>query len=215
MDIQKKIAVVGSCFLGFLFLCGFQKQESDTPVDPCLESTCRDVPLRENLNAIHVPTKYVRGIVGGFEQGAGIAGGVRLTTADAIPHLQLRASALTSSKHDRRFDLEAVSNPGGSRNHADVWFSYMQRQNNFYGIGPLAIGKIKTSFATDQRSYQGSFHRDITDHLQGGVYVQVMNSHSGPGNSTTASLITESFSGAPDQPIERWLPGCASTTQSL
>src|SRR5204863_3094984 len=85
----------------------------------------------------------------------------------------------------------------------------------FYGIGPLTPNKVKTSFATDQRSYQGSFHRDITDHLQGGVYVQVMNSHSGPGNSTTASLITESFSGAPDQPIERWLPGFASTTQIL
>ena len=82
---------------------------------PCLKSTCRDVPLRENLTAIDLRTKdlgtkYVRGIVGGFEQGAGIAGGVQFTTADAIPHLELRAAALTSTKLDRRLDLEGVLN---------------------------------------------------------------------------------------------------------
>ena len=52
----------------------------------------------------------MRGIVGGFEQGAGIAGGVQLTTADAIPHLELRAAALTSTTLYRRFDLEGVIN---------------------------------------------------------------------------------------------------------
>ena len=133
----------------------------------------------------------------------------------AIPHLELRAAALTSTSFDRRFDLEGVFNFAGNRNHADVWFSYMQRQNDFFGIGPLTSNEIKTSFATDQRSYQGSLYRDIADHLQGGVYTQVMNSHSGPGNNTKDALITESFSGTPDQPIERWIPGFLSTTQIL
>ena len=109
--------MLGSCFIGLLFLFGFQspvavgqpyQQESDKQVNPCLESTCRDVPLRETLTAIELRTKdlrtkYVRGIVGGFQQGSGIAGGVRLTTADAIPHLELRAAALTSTTLDRRF----------------------------------------------------------------------------------------------------------------
>jgi hypothetical protein len=227
--VRKKNLVLGSCSIGLLFFCGFRspdifgqspEQESDTQVNACLKSTCRDVPLRENLTAFDLRekdlgAKYVRGIVGGFEQGAGIAGGVQFTTADAIPHLELRATALTSAKFDRRFDLEGVFNIAGNRNHADVWFSYMQRQNDFFGIGPLTSNEIKTSFATDQRSYQGSLYRDIADHLQSGVYTQVMNSHSGPGNSNKDPLITESFSGTPDQPIEEWIPGFLSTTQIL
>jgi hypothetical protein len=83
----------------------------------------------------------------------------------------------------------------------------MQRQTDFFGIGPLSSSQMKTSFATDQRSYQGSLYRDIGGHLQGGVYTQVMNSHSGPGNNTNDEPITESFSGTPHQPVESWIPG--------
>src|SRR5438067_2095098 len=48
--LRKKLMVLGSCFIGFVFLCGFQ--EPDKQANPCLQSTCRDVPLRENLSAI-------------------------------------------------------------------------------------------------------------------------------------------------------------------
>ena len=58
-------------------------------------------------------------------------------------HLELRAAALTSTKFDRRFDLEGVFNIAGTRNHADVWFSYMQRQTDFFGIGPLSPTRSK------------------------------------------------------------------------
>jgi hypothetical protein len=227
--VRKKSLVLGSCSIGLLFLCGFQspvavgkspQQQSDTQVDPCLKSTCRDVPLRENLTAFDLRekdlgTNHVRGIFGGFEQGAGIAGGVQFTTADAIPHLELRAAALTSTSLYRRMDLEGVLTFAGSRNHADVWFSYLQRQNDFFGIGPRTSDENRTSFATDQRSYQGSLYRDIAKHLQGGVYTQIMNSHSGLGNSKTDPLVTKSFSGTPAQPIGRWIPGFLSTTQIL
>jgi hypothetical protein len=207
--------MLGSCLMGFLFLSGFQssvavsqapQQEPDKQVDPCLKSTCREVPLQENLTAIGLPGKHVRGIIGGFEQGAGIAGGVQFTTADAIPNVELRAAALTSTGLYRRFDLEGVFKIAGTRNHADVWFSYMQRQNDFFGIGPLTSNKI-TTFATDQRSYQGSLYRDFAPHLQGGIYTQVMNSHSGRGNSEEDPSATESFS--------EWIPGLLSTTQIL
>jgi Omp85 superfamily domain len=226
--VQKKSLCIASCFIGLLLLCGFRRpaagqqsqQESDTPVDRCLKSTCRDVPLRENLIAIDLRTKdlgtkYVRGIVGGFEQGSGIAGGVQFTTAQAIPHLEMRAAALTSTSFDERLDLEGVITFAGTRNHADAWFSYMQRQTDFFGIGPLSSSRIRTSFATDQRSYQGSLYRDIGGHLQGGVYTQLMNSHSGPGNNTNDEPITDSFSGTPHQPLESWIPGFLSTTQIL
>jgi hypothetical protein len=107
-------------------------------------------------------TKYMRGIIGGFEQGAGIGGGVQLTSADAIPGLELRANALTSSKFYKRFDLESFfPNIGGSRNHADAWFSYMHRESDFFGIGPRISSDLKTNFATEQRSYQGSLYRDL------------------------------------------------------
>ena len=226
--MQKKNLCFASYFIGLLLLCGFRspavaqqsQQESDTPVDPCLKSTCRDVPLRENLSAIDLRTKdlgtkYVRGIVGGFAQGSGIAGGVQFTTAHAIPYLEMRAAALTSSSFDRRLDLEGVINFAGTRNHADAWFSYMQRQTDFFGIGPVSSSQMKTSFATDQRSYQGSIYRDFSGHLRGGVYTQVMNSHSGPGDNINDEPITARFSGTRNQPAESWIPGFLSTTQIL
>jgi len=222
---MRKIPLLGLRSLGFLLLCGFQslaatpqlpQQEPDKEVDPCLASTCRSAPFRENLSAIGkkgLGTKYLRGIFGGFAQGAGIAGGVQFTTADAIPHMELRAAALTSTGLDRRLDLESVFTFAGDRNHADVWFSYMQRQNNFYGIGPRTSDTTQTSFATDQRSYQGSLYRDIAQHFQGGVYAQVMNSHSGLGKNKKDPPITDTFSATPAPSIGQWTPGLLSTTQ--
>ena len=167
--MSKQALVFASCSLGILFLCGFSEFEpaclaqSSRALDPppqqdpavtlpvekdaearrCLESTCRNAPLREKLTAINLGTKRVRGIVGGFEQGAGIGGGVQLSSADTIPSLELRATALASSRRYRRFDLEGyVPNIRGSRNHADVWFSYMQRQNDFFGIGPQTSNEL-------------------------------------------------------------------------
>src|SRR3954470_4934480 len=98
--VLRKTLVFSSC-LGLLFIFRFSspaavaqpvQQETVKPVNHCLESTCRDVPIRENLAAIDLSdeepgTTHTRAIVGGFEQGAGIAGGMQFTTADAIPHL--------------------------------------------------------------------------------------------------------------------------------
>ena len=157
--MQRKSLCIASCFMGLLFLCGFQgpaageqfNRNRTSRSTACLESTCRDVPVRENLTAIDLRTeksgtKYLRGIVGGFEQGAGIAGGVQFTTADAIPYLELRAAALTSTTFVRRLDLEGVFSFAGRRNHADVWFSYMQRQTDFFGIGPLTSSQMQNQF---------------------------------------------------------------------
>ena len=120
---------------------------TDKDAERCLESTCRQAPIRETLTAIKLNTTYARAIVGGFEQKAGIGGGVQLTSANAIPALEFRATALTSTLLYRRFDLEAFfPNIGGSRNHADVWVSYQQRETDFFGIGPCPAD-LKTRFA--------------------------------------------------------------------
>jgi outer membrane protein assembly factor BamA len=181
----------------------------------CLESTCRNVPRREELTAINL-TKYLRGIVGGFEQGAGIAGGVQLTSADTIPAVELRTTVLSSSRFYRRFDAEAyLPNIRGSRNHANVWFSYSWRESDFFGIGPRLSGDLKTNFALEQRSYQGSFYRDLTDHLQAGVYAGFTNSRSSRSNANSDTPIGENFSSAPDQPVGQWIPGFVSNTKIL
>jgi hypothetical protein len=224
--VRTRIWVFGANCIGLLFLLGFHsplavgqaaQAESDEQSHRCLKSTCREVPLREELTAFDLRqndlgTDHVRGIFGGFAQGAGTAGGVQLTTARTIPHVELRAAALISTKLNRRLDLEGLFNIAGSRNHADVWFSYMQRENDFFGIGPVTSDQSKTTFDTDQRSYQASLYRDIAGHLHGGVYGQVMNSHSGPANSE-GEPISQSFSGTPAQSIERWIPGLLSATQ--
>src|SRR5678816_3041618 len=170
MIFRKVVSLLGLYSTAALLLCGVHAsaasgqsppEPSDSPSDPCLESTCRSVPLRENLTAIDLHAKslnqpYVRlkGIVGGFAQGSGIAGGAQVTTANAIPHLQLRANFLVSTVLDRRFDLEAVLNTNGNRNHVDAWFTYMKRSNDFFGIGPGSSDVFKNYFDTDQRSYQ-------------------------------------------------------------
>src|SRR3954466_11609664 len=86
-----------------------QSSPSDLP-DPesqrCLESTCRSVPLRETL--VILGSKNIRGVFGGFEQGAGFGGGVQFTSGEAISNLKLRANVWVSSWLDHRADREAV-----------------------------------------------------------------------------------------------------------
>ena len=145
--------------------------------------------------AIHLRTKYMRGIVGGFEQGAGIAGGVQLTSADAIPgfgapnHRPDIEPVLSTFRRSKRY----LPNIRGSRNHADVWFSYMRRESDFFGIGPRISEDLKTNFAIEQRSYQGSLYRDLADHFQGGVYAGLTNSHSSGGKANTTHRSARAF----------------------
>src|SRR4029453_8120575 len=87
--VRKQALMFASCSLWVLFLsapaCLAQSavaldkpSQQEERMKSCLESTCRNVPLREKLTAINLSKRYVRGIFGGFEQGAGIAGGVQL-----------------------------------------------------------------------------------------------------------------------------------------
>src|SRR6185295_17904350 len=121
----KKIARVcasGICALLFIQVIqvGLAQDSED---EGCLKSTCRSVPLHERLSVIG--TGHIRGVVGGFEQGAGIGGGVQFTSKALIPSVTARANILVSSKLSRRGDLELfVPNFWSSKNHADAWFSY-------------------------------------------------------------------------------------------
>jgi hypothetical protein len=182
----------------------------------CLESTCRQVPVRETLTAINLKTPYARAIVGGFEQGAGIAGGAQLTSASAIRGLELRATVLTSTQFYRRFDAGVFfPSVGGSRNHADVWFSYLQRDTDFFGIGPQSSIDLESQFASRRRSVQGAFYRDLTDRVQGGVYAQVMATETSLALDGADVSIDERFSSTPVPPLDRWIPGLGLNTDVL
>ena len=167
-----------------------EAKASDTDARECLESTCRQVPVRETLTAIGLGTAYVQAIVGGFDQGAGITGGVQLTSADEIPAMQLRVAALTSTAGYLRFDVGAfIPKVGSSRNHADIWASYLQRDVDVFGTSPQTSADLETQFAMTRRSYQGSLSRDLTSDLEGGVYAQVMDSRALLNTSTTTSQV--------------------------
>jgi len=158
--------------------------------------------------------KY-RAILGGFAQGAGIGGGLQATTADTIPHVQVRANFLTSTAVAQRVDVGARFDDNSKRNHVDTWFSYLKRQTGFFGIGSQFSNDEQFTFGLDQRSYQFSFYRDMATHLQTGFFVQATGTRTVPGKNLKKTPITDHFSGDPDVPPEQWIPGFNSTTQIL
>jgi len=178
----------------------------------CLESTCRNIPNREKLTA--VGHGYVRGVVGGFEQGAGIDGGAQFTTNNKIPGITARMNLLTSTRFDRRVDFETfIPAVGSSKNHADAWFSYMRRNTNFFGIGPRMPRDFKTDFGTELRSVQASFSRDLTPFLQVGVYAQFVDTNTFRGRNKTDPPIDASFTTDRTGPVSQWAPGLFENTQ--
>jgi hypothetical protein len=234
--------VFSSCFFGMLLVLGSLEIPSSlgaqTPVaantspDPfsdkslpppeiaappsCVTSTCREAPVREKLSAINIGQKHVRGIVGGFEQGAGIAGGMELTSADTIHHVELRAFALTSTSIYRRFDLgAAIPTIGSDRNHGEIWFGYSRRDTGFLGIGQQSPLNPKAHFALEERSYQGTLTRDVATHLQAGIFSQVASSHATNGKTNGDTPIDQLFSSTPDTPPLDWVPGLLSTAKIL
>ena len=125
---------------------------------------------------------------------------------------------MTSTRLYRRFDLQAFfPNIGGSRNHADVWFSYLDRETDFFGIGPTNSRRTsKPGSPSNGGATRRTIYRDLADHVQGGVYAQVMKTHASPGNDTTGIPIDESFSSTPDEtPVPRWISGFLSNARIL
>ena len=148
----------------------------------------RKVPTRDTLTTIPLRMRYVRAIVGGFEQGAGLGGGVQLTSARALPVVEFRLTALTVTSRARRVDAGVVlPSIGGGRMHADAWVSYLRRDTDYFSDGPPTSLDDATKFTIDRRSLQASVYRDFAKHLQGGVYAQLMKTQSHLGLETTSS----------------------------
>ncbi len=173
-------------------------------VPRCQLDTCRQAPLRERVTPFSLRTPFVRGVLGGFEQGAGIGFGAQVTSAHLLQHVEFRATAFGSTRLYRRLELEAlIPHAGSSRMHAAFRLADLRRDVDFAGIGPRSPATALTRFALAQRSYQGVLTRDLAEHLQGGLYAQRVSAMTSPGTA------------AEDAPaaFDAWLPGFLTRTR--
>ncbi len=178
----------------------------------------RNAPTRDSWNTIDLGSKYLRAVVGGFDQGALIGFGVQLTTADKFRFVEFRATALTSANLYRRFQAEAyLPRVFDEKTHADIWFDYLRRtKDNFFGVGPLIPNTSQTSFDLEQRSYNASLYHGFTERLQVGGYFSVSNSAIYRGQKDKDIPIDRLFSGDPSTvPISQWAPGLLTNTKIL
>jgi len=178
----------------------------------------RNAPTRESWYTIDLGSKYFRGVVGGFEQGATIGLGVQATTADKFRFVEFRVTALTSPNLYRRFEGEAYFPQVFDKNtHADVWFDYLRRtKDNFFGIGPRIPNTSQTNFDVEQRSYNASLYHDFNERLQVGGYFRESNSGTFRGEKDTDIPIDTLFSGDPaTQPVSQWAPGLLTNVKIL
>jgi len=178
----------------------------------------RNGPTRESWYTIDLGTKYARGVVGGFDQGAIIGLGVQATTADLFRFVEFRVTALTSPNLYRRFEGEAYFPRVFDKNtHADVWFDYLRRtKDNFFGIGPRIPNTSQTNFDLEQRSYNASLYHDFNERLQVGGYFRESNSGTFRGDKDTDIPIDTLFSGDPQtQPVSQWAPGLLTNVKIL
>src|SRR4029453_2308996 len=82
-------------------------------------------------------------------------------------------------------------------------------------IGPTTSIDLESQFMSRRRSVQGSFYRDVTDHVQGGVYAQVMATETSLALDGAEVSMDERFSSTPVPPLDRWIPGLGLNTDVL
>jgi hypothetical protein len=178
----------------------------------------RNAPIRDSFFTIDLAGKYIKGVVGGFQQGASLGMGLQFSTADLIKPVEFRAWLLTSPLAYRRFEGEAYIPKVFDKNtHADLWFDYLRRtKDNFFGIGPATPHTSQTDFDVEQRSVNATLYHDFTPHLQLGGYVSVTNSSTYPGQRSGVIPSTDVFSGDPNViPVTLWAPGLQQNTKIL
>src|SRR5262249_10139007 len=138
----------------------------------------RNGPRRDSLNAIEI-TDHINGLVGGFEQGAGLGFGIELTTSKGkeLKGVELYGRALISTRVYRKAEIGA--RVGNDNTHGEVWFGYLRRtRDNFFNIGPRTPDVPETNHQIEQRSYNALFAQKLLKKSEVGVYAQVTNTGS-------------------------------------
>jgi hypothetical protein len=168
----------------------------------------RNAPRRDNLNAIRI-IDHFNGLVGGFEQGAGLGFGIEVTTMSGkeLKGFELYGRALVSTKLYRKAEIGA--RVGNDNTRGEVWFGYLRRtRDNFFNIGPLSPETPETNYAIEQRSFNGLFAQKFTGNSEFGIYAQFRNTGSFRGEEDKDVPIDTLFSGNPAVvPITRFAPG--------
>jgi outer membrane protein assembly factor BamA len=183
-----------------------------------VESRNRNFPERSRRTAIVVGSPYTSFVLGGLREGAGFLGGVEVSTADAIPAVEFRATAQVSTKLYRVFEGEAyVPRVGDAKTHADIWFNYTRRtRDDFFGIGPRVSRANETNYSLEERSFNAGLFRDFTRAAQAGVYVRFANARAFRGEDENDPRVDLLFSGNPAAvPASRFLPGLDTNAEIL
>ncbi|HYL99417.1 MAG TPA: BamA/TamA family outer membrane protein [Blastocatellia bacterium] len=178
----------------------------------------RNAPQKDNWVEGRLGTDYVKVVIGGFEQDAGLGLGLRFTTANKLPGVELSFMALTSTRLYRRFEGEVyVPKIGDGKTHADFWFDYLRRtKDTFFGIGSAFPKSFQTDFDLEQRNLNGLLYRDFTERLQAGLYAKYSNSSTYRGQDTNHIPIDHLFSGALGAvPAEFFAPGLLTDVKIL
>ncbi|HZS03832.1 MAG TPA: BamA/TamA family outer membrane protein [Blastocatellia bacterium] len=178
-----------------------------------VKSRSRNYPRRDNRIAINLGNKHLNAIFGGFEQGAGIGGGIELTTADSIHGIEFRVTLLGSTRLYRAVEGEVFfPRVVDERTHASFQYAYSRRtRDRFFGIGPRTPQSNKTNFDLEERSVTAALFRDFTEHFQAGVYFGYTDADAYRGQRDNEQFVDVLFSGNPAVvPITRWVPGLHS-----
>jgi hypothetical protein len=143
-----------------------------------------NVPNRQAGTLINVGIPYINAIFGGFPEGAGLAGGIELTTADKLgKQVELYADAIYSTRNYRRLEVGALV--GKERDRGEVRFRYTRRvADNLFGLGPFSesppvfdefSGRFvggETNYDHEERSFQAGYsHYFVENKLALGGYV--------------------------------------------
>jgi hypothetical protein len=177
----------------------------------------RFVLKRNPRIAIPVWGSHLNAILNGFAFGAGFGAGLQLTTAESIPNVEFRFTALTSTKLYRLFEGEAyIPHFFGEKTHADFWFQYLRRtKDKFFGIGPRTPNTRQTNFDLEQRSVFAVIQHDFEPRLKAGVFAGIANTSTYPGQYDKDLTFAElGFTGNPNViPRTLWAPGFQENTR--
>lgn len=181
------------------------------------DSRVRLAPFRDNMAAIELRGKYLSALIGGFEQGAGLPVGVELSTAGKIPGVELRARAITSTRHYQRLEAGLwIPKLGETQNRLDLWVGYRRRtRDNLFSHGQQSPNRPETNYATEQRSINLVYTRQVARGIEAGAYSQLASGNAYPGSErgTDDLPIDQLFSTNPASPS--WLPGLHTDVRTL
>jgi outer membrane protein assembly factor BamA len=179
-------------------------------LDDRIKNLSRNAPRRENTTGINVGTKYINGLFGGMEQGAGFPFGVEFTTADTIPGVELRARAYLSTRLYRKFE-GSIFFPkiGSEKTQAEIWYAHLRRtRDHFFGIGSLTPKTNATNLDLEHRSFNATLSHEVVKGFEVGGYFRTLNASTYTGQNEKEPAIETLFSGSPAvMPLTRYVPG--------